>query len=534
MKQGFASAIDVDVSLKRTYVDQGPPAPGQPVRAQITLEPDELGPALLPDLEAITITNSLAQGYQTATLHVAPNPVFGPDRSWADVVRPYSLLGISIHRKGTSDDPATTAAPEPVFMGLIDYPSVAEDYSQAEPRREQQLCGRSMAAVLHDHRWWFHWYLVGTTEWPAQIPPDFRQFYKVPPDLRLFRDEQQIRMLGFFAIDPSMYKDAVERHPAEAMRLTWNFFVGTESRPGFIKLRFSDGTGIRDRLRFDSDFARQNFVDPAARLNRQVLPTEMKNANCWQILRLFAQEPLLELFSDTFGTSLADAAVEVYVRKPPFNGQIIRTDQGTRVDFSTGSYPRAGESLFDGAFGTWDRDTDTIQITDDDLLAKPSLRRGIDGPIWTTYSVIPALSGIAGNAMGDRLLQRNFAPLIEEDLDSPSYVLRYGNRVLMLTPNFIPILEVDGETPEVASARDVCLAYQVLLRTWFYRLPELWRGVYQVRGRTAFRVGRRLLHTRTDGRKREFYIVGTTHHVMLGERPEFTTVLQVERGRDLS
>jgi hypothetical protein len=503
--------------------------------------------ALRNDLQGVTVTNSIGSpDSATFELRLPMRPVFGK-RNWADVLRPYTVVSIAIHRGGVRSDPAATSAPEPVMLGLVDFAEVVEDYSQQAPYRFVRVVGRSLGALLADQPWWFHRYLVaaggeGDAPGAARIPDDFRSWYSDHASFSLLRDEVNLRTLGFLAVDPNLFLDVAERDPATCMQRAYDFFVGNAQRAGFIKMAFADGRPLRDRLVFDADLTRQSFFDQGARLMRQVLPASFPTASCWDILDLFCEPPFTELFADTFGTSVQDAAVHIIARKPPWAGHVVDTPRGPRVAFSTGSAPPGpgvGQSLFDRSLaeavpGHWDRSLDTVTIDGADVIQRPQLRRGIDGPgaVFNAFEILPQVSSLAGNGPGDRAIQEMTPPLIDEDPASPSYVRRFGiRRFPRRASKYISTTTRDGSM-RFGQARDQSMAYQLLLRTWFYRLPEFWHGRYVLRGRTALRVGRRLVDRALS---REYYITSVTHRVDLaGQEPGFESACTVSRGWDLN
>ena len=127
------------------------------------------------------------------------------------------------------------------------------------------------------------------------------------------------------------------------------------------------------------------------------------------------------------------------------------------------------------------------------------------------------------------MLQEEVPPLIEEQLDVPSNILRYGIRPFVRPTKYIPTLGGDNLTAR--SYTEQALAYQALARTWFMWGPELWSGQYLCKGRTAFRAGRRLYDADL---KREYYITAVAHRMdLISPAPTYTTSLTVERGWDL-
>jgi len=539
---GTHYGIDAVVKIEPTFVEAFSNANTPP---SVAVANDLLqrfgGAKLRDDLISVTVSNSIRQPFATFQLVLSPLPIAGPF-TWADLIRPYSLVAIALHRLGTSGDPAATDVPDPVLLGLVDYAAITEDYSTAEPRRIVRVVGRSLSAVLSDQRWWYHHFLS------QNPPPDLREFYEQPPGIVLLRDEVQLRSLGIFATDLDRFKDVTQRHPVDCMEKAYELFVGSGSAPGFIKLLFADGRTLGDRLRFDAVAARVNFPDPNARLTGQFIPTTMPEASCWQVMDHFKPEDFAEFFTDCVGTSVEDVQCQIIARKPPWAGHIAYGPKGASLAFSPplaispaagfGSgfsvafnAPGPGTSLFDGVFGSWNRDEQTVAIDGSDVISQPVLRRGLDArELMNVFEVRPQIGDASGNTKGDNLAQQEFPPLVDEEPASPSYIRRYGIRKKTIQLNSIPIFTADGSTRlGVGDPVRHCLAYAALLRHWHRFGPEFWSGTRVLKGRTALRAGRRLYDV---DQRREFYITAVSHHMQL-DVPGFTSTVQLERGWDL-
>lgn len=520
--EGQTHGIDAQVMIKAA-------AAGRPGQRQ----PDVLDDKLLGKyLRSITVTNSIDQPYGTFQIEFSPESVRLPSMNptpLAELIQPYSLVSIALHRSGRGA--ACTPKPVPIMLGVVDEPTMGEDWQDQEPRRTSSIQGRSLTGVLTDHRWWFHHFLAYAGA--LKLPPDLREFFAERPTDVLLRDEASLRTLGFFAIDEKLF-DLSNRDPVSLMDTAWRFFVeGTADRGPFIKNRW-DGRPISDYLRFDVDAARQSYFDPAARLISQFLPTEMPDASCWDLLKYFSEEHFTELFSDTYGDSLEAAHIRVVSRKPPFAGHIVYPGGQARVNFSVGTkQPRYGQSLFDSTYGAWDRDAETVYVDGSDVLGIPQLERGIDEGCFSLYSVLPAAFKNAGAGVGDQSWQQEIPPIVDEVLDSPSFIERIGIRPMEVQVYSIAVLDAATNEIPVADIRHQCLAYALLLREWHFRRPELWRGTYQLKGRTALRAGKRLVDRREDGTVWEFYIRSVVHRITFDEQPFYSTTVQVERGWQL-
>lgn len=519
---GLTYNIDARVEILPAYTS------GKDILSDpLALNYPQIKAQLQADVQSVTVANSIRQPAGTFTITLPPREVVS-GYGWADLIRPYSLVTISLHRYGDRSDPATTPEPEPIMMGLVDHVALSEDYGSVAPRRSVQVTGRSLAALLTDIKWWYHHLL----QKPDAIPPDLRQFYQAPaPSIELLRDEVGLRGLGFLAIANDLWESLPDRHPVAAMARAYDFFVnGLDGRAPFIKLQFQDGRALSSRLLFQSEAAQASFFDSGARLLQHMLPSSMPQATCWDLMAYFSEPPFVEAFTDTFGATAADAAVYVRVRKPPWLGHI---GPAGKIYFSNGaeSPPVWGQSLFDTTYGEWDLSLDTVEIDGSDIIARPSLRRGLLGPeIFSAYEIRPQIGSAAGDNRSDKLLQEEVPPLLEEQVDVPSNIYRYGIRPLIRTTKYVPTAEGDDRTAR--SYTEQALAYQALARTWFMWGPEFWSGQYTCKGRTAFRAGRRLYDYDV---RREFYITAVVHRVDLASpQPLYTTALTVERGWDVT
>lgn len=518
----IAARIDVaDVGVLVTGVEgaDGPRGPGTYVALQ-----EETAP-FGADVRSVAVTNSLGQAAGTFEIELAPRHAGG---GWETRIAPRSLVCLAFHRAGT--DEGCTRDPDVMMLGLVDQVRLLAEYGQPQVQRRVRVSGRTLSCVLEDAQWFFHHVL--STVGVVDIPPDFRPYYAAPVERPMLRDETQLRTVGMFAVSPDLYRDLQDRHPAAAMEVTFKVFVGAAGRPAFIMMRFDDGITLAERLLFDAEAARRNWFDPHCVLQVRDLPTTFNGMTCWQVLQHFAEAPFLELFTESYGRNITDARVEVHCRKPPWRGMIGYGMEGASVQLEAGRPADlmfglgAGETGFDGRFGDWDIEAETVRVTGDEIIAEPVLTRGIDGGAFNAYTVLALLDEPQAGGPAGQPYSRIVPPLIDEDMTSPSNVLLWGIRPLTLHTKYI---QVDPSVGVRNHYRQI-LAYQLLLREWFYRLPALWRGILVVRGRTDLRVGKRLLDV---GRGREYYITGVSHRMDFGGQAQYVTTVQVARGRDL-
>lgn len=491
-------------------------------------EDRNIGRLIERDIVGVTVSNSLTAPYQTCTLELLPRTILtGPDRTWAEIIPPYSLIKVWMHRQsGDGSDSAATRKSEPVFIGLVDNARKSADYSSPMPRRQVTVTCRGLTALLTDHRWWFHHMML------EQAPPDLRDYFQTRPSDEEMRRDTSLRVGGYLAVDPNIYEAVA--HPVDAVRGTYQFFVGDGDSQGFIRLAFNDGKLLGDRLQLQADIA--DFVDPAAALTRQHFPTEMPQSSCWEVMQHFVEPHVAELYSDTFEGEDGEPVTRLVVRKPPWAGEITYENGKPGVGFNVGGAvgPTRGQSLFDESRGNWKRSEQTVVVGGNDVLGTPELARGIESgvPIFTFYDVMPQMLTAAGNQQGDRMLRQEIPPLADEDPDSPSYIQRFGIQPLQMRTKYIPILQSDQSTNRASG--DIVrhsLTYAVLLRTWMHRNPDFWHGSYQLKGMTGLRVGKRLVDADAG---MEFYITGVVQRQSFdSQQPHYVTSVQVSRGWEL-
>jgi len=484
-------------------------------------------------LVSITVSNSIRAPFQRCALQFAPEAVTVDGRPWAEAIPPHSLVSVAIHRRSNPTDDASTDLPEPIFLGLVDEISQQSEYGAGPPRRSNQLQCRSLTALLVDQPWWSHSWgsYYDESGQPATKPPaEFAHFFP-----RINRDrftaQRAIAFLGLGAFDQAVYL-LENRFPPDLMNLVWAFFVGgklpSQSIEPFIRVAFADDVPLQARLRFDRDRAARNFVDPGARIGPPVVGSQLPGASCWDFFRRFSDPQLQELYSDTHGRTVDDAYVEVISRKRPFAGFV--TQPGPSLGFDPQAPATFGESCFDGRFGDWDVQRDTIEVDRSDVIGDRT-SRGHGNDTYGMYRVRPALLSNAGPSTSALSIEALIPFIIDEVADSPSRADIYGARPLdYQTPYLSGLSNASGTMPmDVYTNQGV--AYEALLWQWHHRNPEMWRGNLTCKGRTSFRVGKRLL--RRD-MQREYYIEDVRHQITLGQRIGFTTSLGVSRGWDIA
>lgn len=516
------------------------------------------------DLYSITTSNHLRQPFGRLSITLAAREVV-PGKTWEDLIEPYSLVIILLHRIGPTTDPLSTSTPEAVIVGIIDRIAETDDFSDKAPRRSIRLMGRSLTGILSDQKWWYHGYLNFQNEDGTQkrLPANLSDYMLNPPTQDQAKRELTLRGLGVLGID-TLLDGQVEFHPAQLMLAIYEFFVGSatgtqeevdtlqaqgkltgaaldavvQGKLGFIKTQFVDAQPLETRLRFDPQRAVGSFFDPLAKITFANLPQwasqgQEESPSCWDLLRYCCDDPFVELFSETFGTGPDDAYVAIIMRKPPWVGYVNVEGK------IPGDSPRAGVSLFDrGHPGTWwERESAPLELRPEDILGRPEVSRGAEGgSIYTAYEVEPTGFAGAGKSVGQLNWIDVIPPIFEEDETSPSFIGRYGIRPMKKATKYLPSAILP--TPDAAvDPLSRSVAYEVLLRQWYCQSPNFRAGSYRVRGSTVWRVGRRLIDVGNPaiGRPpREFYIIGVTHQATFtGKRPQWLTTLQVERGWDL-
>lgn len=490
-------------------------------------------PAIITDrdlgrlVKRITVSNALTgTPGGSFQIELAPGAAGGVyDEDLGEIIEPRSLVEIAIHRYAVGDDLFATKEPVVLMVGIVDYVDSPQDWSQRDPMRRVTLTGRSLAGLLVDHKWWFHNFLAreGLLQ---DVPEDIRRLAAVKLVDGALRDEQNLRDLGFLAIDDELYSPA-ERDPVGLLQRTYDFFVagykgkdGTQREP-FIKLRFSDDAPLSSRLVFDAAAARQRWFDPAAKLIQQFLPTQMPNIGGWDVLRYFCEDHFTELFADANG-AMGDGHVQIIARKPPWLGRVIYWGGQAYLDFNGRDAPRVGQSLFEDG-------TATVYFDGNDLKARPRLTRGLGASdAFSIYAVRPGGLKNLGTGHGMLTWDQLIPPVIDEDPASPSFVQRIGLRPLNHTTRYIPVVVEDDQTPRAAAnVRGQCLAYAALLLAWNKWNPAAWNGSLSLKGNTAIRVGTRLVD-RT--RPREYYVTAVRHEIRMDGKVTFDTTASVARG----
>jgi len=483
------------------------------------------------DILSVEVTNSLREPSGRFQIEMTPRQILG-GKPWVEVIKPYSLVSITFQRMGDSNDPSTDPSPVPMMLGIIDSVKRADDYGDAAPNRSQRIMGRALTGVLEDHQYWFHHLLAQE----GFAPADYREFLPAGGGNVDFRDEAAIRSLGLFAVKTDLFFLS-ERRPPAIIDAGFDFFVrGRGDKPPFIKIFFSDGKALRDRLTYDAAKTAETYFDKRASLPRSMVISELGESNLFDVLGASSGgPPYVEVFSETVGTSHADARVELVVRKPPFAGHVQYGDDGRiSLGFATddGTQPRMyGQSLFDETYGAWNVRGETVQIGDEDVVSTGEMSRSLSaGDIYTLYFVAPREE--ASRSGGHLTWKRVIPPIVEENPESPSYIKKLGLRPF--TYHSPTIETTSGESKKALPSGDIarrCLAYATLAREWFYRGPEFWRGSYLLKGRTDLRVGKRLVDRNLS---REYYISGVAHRMNFGDQPQYLTNVGVERGWDLN
>lgn len=514
--------------------------------AIIAQEQAKLTPVdLTPYVQSVTVSNSLT-GF--GTFAITFDAIRAADGgNLAERIRPRSAIAISLFR---SDK---TASPVPVMLGIVDSPQYSEDYSQKDPVRGVAVSGRTIGALLADHTHYLHPLITRITDAgsPVFAPPlDFRELYEPRLTEKMIRDEAELQTLGWLALDPAILKRQTNRHPMALARTLFAFYVhGSEGKGPFIKYnitaRANDSAKLftrplSDMLRLQAQ--ESDYFDPRlAYITSPLLPSHgLPQANCWSIMRQILDENFTELFCETYGTSLDDIVVTVIARKPPWRGAIRKAGNVAKVDAGPRP-PRTGESLFDIEYGSWRLEENVTVVTASDVVARSNIHRAADlSKIITAYDVKPVQVEAGSNALYDNMYNALIRPIYEESVNSPSFVQKWGIRVMSVRTRVVPVTVIGKEDERGENDRIIgqCHAYQALLREWYHRMPEFWEGSIVLRGNPNIKVGTVLVdadcYGRNTGVMREYYVRAYQHHYRVGERdPIFTTTVQVERGNDI-
>lgn len=554
---GTSYTIDAQVKVVRTITDMPQVTSSSTVNQTVapnasstlldTRRPSRSG------IISIETYNSISAPYGHFQIELAPQPLDDKGTLPADVLKPASLVVIALHRHGgdPTTDAAVTPQPVPVMIGLIDEPHADEDYSQAGTRRSQYVRGRALSAVLADQRWYFNAWLFNAIG-KSLAPGGFSAYF----DSAALTDEiKTFAALAsgsgaaeILAIDPQfLAQDASHATPLEFINTIYKFMItGIGGKPPFINLAFGDGVPLAQRLVYDP--ATANFVDPRALILSGLVSTDWISAgNAIGVMKYFVPDAVMESFSDTFGTSLEDAHVQLIIRKPPFAGHIDYGTQGAEVRFATQSGhapPLFGGTLFDWQHGEWNTKKATMYIDGSDIITS-ALSTGAQASVSgagigmaNLFVVQPRQPPTAGNSNAPNPWDAIIAPMVVSNPQAPAYYRRYGLVPLpKVQLNYAPILESDNSTPNGNSnfIRQ-CLAHEALLYEWHQRFPDMYRGTYTLKGSTNYRAGMRLVDRTHNDRPREFYVTGVRHRLAFGPQAavSFQTTVEVERGWNLA
>lgn len=459
------------------------------------------------DLLSVQTSKSLFEPCGRFVLNFTPRePIAG--KNWSEVIPPYSLVEILLHREGVTEEPRL------VMLGLTDRSQVSEDYSAASPQRTVQVSGRELSAVLVDMRTMY-----------LHNPPTPMSVIGAPGDGELPSLYQApAQALGMLAIDPTLANegespvDAIDKFVTMLLTGRANDTLFEKDGRPMIDMQLPNAK-LSDLLFFDAAKARAALFDPGAQLSPRHQLSDC-GRSLWEVLEAFSDPSYQELFTRTVEQRTVDTAnqmsvagagpgVEIIFRKKPFAGRIVSTGHITGVAHVHGSQ-------FDQEF--LDRPEESITIDGTQLIAATtgkSLQR-----VTNVYYVTPsaAVHGLEGSVR--ELVQ----PVVDSGPYAPASVDRLGVRPRLVNDLYFGSVQKDNpELHTMAATREQ------LLWAW-HRFESLFGfGSYTLVGHPVIETGRRLVR-RDRGRDWESYVTHVGHSVLLaGPQPRYTSSVSVER-----
>jgi hypothetical protein len=202
----------------------------------------------------------------------------------------------------------------------------------------------------------------------------------------------------------------------------------------------------------------------------------------WNYLRVFIDRMFQEFF-----TRIEDGVCKIHFRAKPFLQQPVTTGTRFRAD---------------------DLTCQTLPLSDADLLVW--LPRRQSATVYNVFLVVPLG---ASTSLQSPSFKYEIAPTYLADPKDPSYIFRYGLRVLEHSSPYLNATQTVPDTPANASRGhvvDAAIRWGKILAAWYGAAPELYASRMTVRGSPSWNLGHRLLWQEARGR-REGYIEGVSH-----------------------
>jgi Transglycosylase SLT domain len=408
-------------------------------------EPVEVGMGLL----GVETSKDLNQAVGSFTLTFDGRE--GEDRRrWDERIPRRALAFIHMERQGSDQSEADTT----VMIGLTDLHSVQETYTQAAPRRRVTIAGRELSCVILDAMLYYDPYLA-INEGAGTLTLQTKEFGPV----RLSLIANPALVVG--GLDPAFILRKI---------LDTFLFVGGES-PATLQAAGPEGMplpqqplialnlpGMRLARLLDANYDGWSTFVPGVKVPISHFPVSV--GSLWNYLHLYIDRNFQEFF-----TRVEDGQCRIHFRGKPFKHEYVTS--GTR-------FQEAAETK------------DTLQTLTLDPADIVSLQLARDtAQVYNIFKVLPR--GFS-NSHGQVNWRYRIQPQVVADEDHPSFVGRYGVRLLEVQSMYLspydaepgPAAQVPPPPrplkPSPAAAKDYAgLANQIAaqqgipaeLRPWF-------------------------------------------------------------------
>jgi hypothetical protein len=224
----------------------------------------------------------------------------------------------------------------------------------------------------------------------------------------------------------------------------------------------------------------------------------------WQFLLQFVDDVFQEFF-----TRVEDGVIKIHFRGKPFAQTFATTGSRFIEDEPT---------------------LKTLTFTRDEwesIYIGSHLRRQTQN-VYNTFQVIPRLAGTLFNEPG---FEWRFVPRFLDKPEHPSYLLKYGIRLLKDATPYLTT-KVTGQSDPTSFEKGEQVqragAWARVASAWYGWGPEMYAGTITVLGGPQWNIGNRL-QIQDERGDREFYIEGVTH-LYDCRTGRYITQLRVTRG----